>query len=422
MAVETLSDGLLAFEIENVRSFRDAARLDMGSLRTVGLFGANGAGKSNFLEALIDMRQFVADSFDWDDTDRGSYDHSPSVPRCRPFLPSGQTCPSRYETKVVAGGVVYRYGFEVTEAGVVSEWAYWYPNGRAALLFDRNGDTVKLGRMYRKQGRSTQELLRPKVLFLTAAGRVKRSALTPLYEWFYRSVVTARPARDKFLLAAQAEKLAGDQRTREATAGLMRHAGFGISDVWYEPTLLQRMFDGQACEHVACRPNRACLWGVTVEHENPDGSRFSLPLMETSSGARAWFAWAGVLLNALPAGMTVLVDNLDTDLHPHLVGELLGLFADPRVNTGGVQLLFTSHSPLLLRSDLGGLKPSQIRFVDKDTSGASKMVPMSRGGTRSKADPVVDYLSGRYTTEALVDGQAIARTLASYWEVAERAA
>ena len=77
---------LLAFRAANVRSFRDALELSLlattraeprvvrqvswreggqplGVLPAAGIFGANGSGKSNLLEAMDDMRFYVVNSF-----------------------------------------------------------------------------------------------------------------------------------------------------------------------------------------------------------------------------------------------------------------------------------------------------------------------------------------------------------------------
>ena len=69
----------------------------LGVLPVAGIFGANGSGKSNVLEAMDDMRFYVVNSF------RRTGD---GLPRW-PFRldPGFESRPSSYEIDIVLGGV-----------------------------------------------------------------------------------------------------------------------------------------------------------------------------------------------------------------------------------------------------------------------------------------------------------------------------
>ena len=84
------------------------------------------------------------------------------------------------------------------------------------------------------------------------------------------------------------------------------------------------------------------------------------------------FALAGPWLDIRNRGKVVCIDELETSMHPHMVRELLRLFFDPSVNTGGAQVIFTTHNPLLLDTTL--LRRDQVWFTDKDAKASNVML------------------------------------------------
>ena len=221
---------LLRFRAENVRSFREHLELltlastlaeqryvrqvqwrESGSpynvLPAVGVFGANGSGKSNLLKSMDDMRAHVLNSFRLGDPEG-------RIPR-RPFLLSqvSRQQPSRFEIDLVLEGIRHEYGFVIDDDRVIKEWAFHYPKGRAALIFRREGDEVDVGATERQKTRAVQELMRPNALFLSTAAPAKHAVLLPLYQWFGRNLRIAeadsRPVRQ-----ALTTELLGDERLR----------------------------------------------------------------------------------------------------------------------------------------------------------------------------------------------------------------
>ncbi|MCB9390352.1 MAG: ATP-binding protein [Acidimicrobiia bacterium] len=158
---ERPASALLSFTASNVRSYRDevhfsllATRLAGEEIRrsiqtpssktpievlpAAGVFGANASGKSTLLLALADMRATVATSFRSGSKASGMYR--------RPFLldADARSRPTSFEIELVLSGVHWQYGFEVDDAKVVGEYAYHYPKGRQALVFDRTVSKTSL--------------------------------------------------------------------------------------------------------------------------------------------------------------------------------------------------------------------------------------------------------------------------------------
>ncbi|MEN8650761.1 ATP-binding protein [Streptomyces sp. 21So2-11] len=90
---------------------------------------------------------------------------------------------------------------------------------------------------------------------------------------------------------------------------------------------------------------------LRLQHRTPKGEDTALDfLTEESFGTHAWFAFLGPMLTVLDKGATLLVDELDSSLHPALAAEVVRLFQDPRSNPRNAQLIFTTHDATLLGS------------------------------------------------------------------------
>lgn len=86
--------------------------------------------------------------------------------------------------------------------------------------------------------------------------------------------------------------------------------------------------------------------------------------MDESNGTRNLLFLAAPVLNILNKGLTLVIDELDNSLHTLLVRELVRLFHRPEINTGGAQLIFTTHDTSLL--DAPNLfRRDQVWFVEK---------------------------------------------------------
>lgn len=73
----------------------------------------------------------------------------------------------------------------------------------------------------------------------------------------------------------------------------------------------------------------------------------------------------------LKNGRVLVVDALDTSLHPALMRHVLGLFHDPATHPLGAQLIFTTYDTSVLDRSL--LRRDQVWFVEKDRAQQSRL-------------------------------------------------
>lgn len=423
---------LLSFRAQNARSFKDDLEFSLlatglaeeryvrsvpwragGSsidvLAVAGVFGANGSGKSNLLKVMDDMRSHVLHSFRTGDPEGG-------IPR-RPFaLDSAvRSQPSRYEVDLVLDGVRHKYGFVVDDERVQEEWAYWYPKGRAALIFRREGEHVQAGSVERNKTRAVQELLRPNALFLSTAASARHVALLPLYQWFGRNLLLAEAHSRPWRQALTADML-DDDGHRQRVMALLQAADLGVTGASrYQPDPVMQERLGQVVrilQGVEGDPDgdegpTFEELGVRLIHRGAAGEDVELDAEDESLGTRVWFGLIGPVVLALESGSVLLADELDTSLHPALVTELVRLFQDPETNQRRAQLVFNSHDSTLLGDTVGErlLGRDQIWFTEKSNDGSTRLYPLVDLEPRKQESIGKRYLDGRYGATPILSHQ-----------------
>lgn len=425
---------LLSFRAENARSFRGEIELsllatgvaereyvrrvewrDGGSpvsvLPVAAVFGANGSGKSNVLKLMDDMRSHVLHSFRHGDPTGG-------IPR-RPFLLDKRAAgePTRFEVDLVLNGVRHEYGFTIDDQRVREEWAFRYPKGRAALLFQRDGDQVEVGGSERQKSRAVLELLRPNALYLSTAASANHPILLPLYRWFSRNLLLAEAASRELRQALTTEML-GDERRRAQVLTLLQAADLGIVGAQKhapDPVMQERLrrairiLNGLEGEPDGDEGPTFEELGVRLTHRGVDED-VELDADDESLGTRVWFGLIGPVVDALENGSVFLADELDASLHPALVAELIRLFQDPATNPRRAQLIFNSHDASLLGDAIGDrlLGRDQIWFTEKRNDGTTRLYPLVDLEPRKQEAIGKRYLAGRYGAVPILSHQEFA--------------
>ncbi len=410
---------LLSLTIENVRSYRDEVRLSLeatrmaekgvarclsvaGSTKPVsilpgaGIFGANASGKTAILEAMDDMRFVVMSSFHRKDRT--------SISR-RPFLldDDSRRRPSRFQIELLVEGVRWQYGFEIDDERVHAEYAYHYPKGKQAMVFDRGLDRVEFGPPFRSSGRVLEKLVRDNSLFLSIAGAAEHEGLSALESWFRSNLLLANSG-NRGVRAAFTADLLQSSDSKGRVLSLLRYADLGVTDAHREspdPESVDKFQRALQSLHGSDEPLDAddeiiLETVVRLTHSGPGGESKIAPEDE-SQGTQVWLGLIGPVLTALKEGTVLLIDELDASLHPHLVRRLIDLFQDGRTNSHCAQLVFNSHDTSILGdSDRRAIGRDQIWFASKDLDGVASLYPLTNFAPRSDDALERRYQQGRY--------------------------
>jgi len=352
------------------------------------------------LFALADMRAIVASSF-------RSGSRSSGIDR-KPFAldESMRARSSRFEIDLILQGVRWQYGFEVDDERVLGEYAYYYPKGRQALVFDRTPNDATFGPTFRTSGRALQKLMRDNALLLSVAGAADDEQLEPLFAWFLRNLRLAQSA-NRGSRSARTAELVKDPQTKERVMALMRAADLGVCDIeraTVDPEMAERLrrairvLAGEEGDPDSSDEETKVVFAdsVRLKHRGSSGD-IELDPEDESEGTMVWVGLIGPALDALDGGHVLLADELDASLHPHLVAMLVELFQSPEMNPRCAQLIFNSHDVNVLGDTGDGvLGRDQIWFAQKGVDGATSIYPLA--DFRPRRDEALGrrYLQGRF--------------------------
>ncbi len=372
---------------------------DMRALKAAVIYGANASGKSNLIQALNFLRSFVLNS---------ARLLPPKQPTgVVPFISEKGTAqqPTELEVDFVHLDTHYRFKVALTSNQVLEEVLEVYPDGRKQTWYRRIWDAEAGAFRYEptqssvfKRDPKQEEFTRPNALFLSTAVQLNNEQLQPVVDWFrtqLRFSVSDHPQRfgptPNFISTARYLEAGGPLADR--LQQLMKAADFGIAGtrVWKEQVEFEEEDEESPGQIRVFTQERT---RVNFRHAGLGGSEFELPMEDESAGTRKFFTLAGPWLQALDQGVTLFLDEFDTNLHPFLTQALLELVFNPEHNPKGAQVIFTTHNPLLL--DPTFLRRDQIWFVDKDNESGSFVYPLTDYKPRREESLLRGYLSGRY--------------------------
>ena len=367
---------------ETQRASRSASR-PYGSKALVpvlALYGANAAGKSNLIHALLLMRSFVAGEHARPLKDA-------PLPQ-EPFaFTEGHSLPTTLEVIYYFEGIKYAYGFSFDRKKIIEEYLYHWPNGREALIFSRTGNNYQF-----RENISEQQTLAGRTpenrLYLVSSNEWNCPQTAKAYLWFTRKLSDLSGETLSFdqTLAAlkQGENLKGKILHEMLVADL------GIVDI--------RISDSSDIPQ------------ITMVHQlqttEGDVKQYPLLLSQESQGTQRFFSRIGSWIQALEMGGVLIVDEIEASLHPLLTRHLIETIQDKSVNRNQAQLIFTTHDVGLLDQNL--LRRDQIWFAQKDEKTAeTEIYALTDFSPRKSENISRGYLQGRYGAIPFIGGSDI---------------
>jgi uncharacterized protein len=225
-----------------------------------------------------------------------------------------------------------------------------------------------------------------------------------LFRWFQRIVVLSEDSA----INEMAMRLDQNKNFREFVAALLREADTGIDTVEVQQQALHRddspnsvverihntasgIKRPRAVESFVETPGGELRHlRVMFKHKGSDSARFDFA--DESRGTQRWYHLSPTLDIAANNPSLVVIDELDSGLHTHLVKRFLEIFLSTKM--AGAQLIFTTHDTNVL--DLELLRRDEIWFTDKDEHGKTSLTSLYEFINRSDIDLDKHYLAGRF--------------------------
>lgn len=396
---------LIRFKVSNFLSFKEETEFSMVAgkerihphhvikgkknqpnlLRAALLYGANAAGKSNFVKAIDFAKYKVLYSGNLYANVRDYLNKNNFFKMEDPF-----NLASKFEFEFIAQGNLYTYSFEDERNLVLSEKLIKIENGNEILLFERESDYTgetdfkEVNSLKKKAEKEflkfVQRSTRADKLFLTHCAENNVSWAKDIYNWFLNSLEIIFPdTKDSDL----EKKIKENAYFRNFFLDLIEKAGTGISSInLINMTTLKSEWidDIQGFEKKETLLN---LWRGDKQFSKSEESDGTLRLFD--------LAFPFYDLAASEISKVYIIDELERNLHTNLSYMLLKSYLEQE---GKGQLIATTHDTHLLDLDL--LRRDEIWFAEKDEHGATQLYSLYEFNPRYDKKIEKEYLTGRF--------------------------
>ena len=364
-------------------------------LPVMSIYGSNAAGKSNILKALVTATKLIRNSMRIQDGELIPY---------YPFKFDLENIDSgtNVEFLFIHNDRRYFYGFTYNNQEILEEYLYHYPNERQTIIFERNRNEYNFT--------SDKSLLEPlskltlnNRLFLATATQLNIEQIKIPFSYLTNSFISNNIDNGNHnWLSYTFKKISSDIEFKKRVLNILNLVKSDIKDFdisFVEKKLsMQDIPDGLPLQIKEIFLNQnAELSKITTTHScnNDERTTAQFDINEESAGTRKFLELIGPCIDIIEKGKCLIVDELETSLHPFIIKYLITLFLDPRININQAQLLFTTHDTNLL--DLAIFRRDQIWLAEKDSNLCTDFYSLSDlNGVRKDENIAKGYLRGKY--------------------------
>lgn len=390
---------LCQFTVKNFKSIRDEVTFDMQAaaisehedrvirdkdgelyLPVSAVYGPNGGGKSNVLEALHSLvLKVLRPLYATSDNEEAAIRMKKLV--IEPFAFSEETVDTPTEFEVFFRTSLAEYRYELTIKKDVIEYERLdrvkLETGRRSALFERDEVGIVLKGAFARL-KTSDELsdTLPLLSYLGITYR-KNEVVRDVLGWFENGVDFlnyGNPIEELRMAVANSEDV------KKLMLEMIQEMDLDIVDFRVEEKEHERI-------------------EVFTKHI-VDDYETELNLFDESSGTKKLFGLLPFIAKSLLEGTSLVIDELDAKIHPVLLRYIIMMFNNMEVNKKGAQLIFTSHDLSTMNSEV--FRRDEIWFVAKGNRQNSKLYSLvefkNDKGESVRKDAKFDkqYLEGKY--------------------------
>ena len=390
---------LCQFTVKNYKSIRDEVTFDMQAaaisehkdriikdvdgelyLPVSAIYGPNGGGKSNVLEAINTLvAKILRPIYATADTEGHAFLQKKIIVEPFAFLEEYRESPTEFELFFRTDSAEYRYILLVKRDVVIYESLdrVKLETGRRSALFTRDENGVDLKGAFARLKVSDDLSKTLAVLSYLGIAYKENAVVKDVLNWFEFGI-------DFLNYGNPMQELRMAVSTSEDVKHLMLD-------------MIQEMDLDIVDFRVEEKEND--MIEVFTKHR-VDDVETELELADESSGTKKLFGLLPFIAASLITGTTLVIDELDAKIHPVLLRHIIMMFNNMEINTRKAQLIFTSHDLSTMNNDV--FRRDEIWFVAKGKAQNSKLYSLvefkdAKGGS-VRNDEKYDkrYLEGRY--------------------------
>ena len=389
---------LCQFTVKNYKSIRDEVTFDMQAaaisehedriirdkdgeifLPVFAIYGPNGGGKSNVLEALHTLAvKVLRPLYATGDNEERIFLQKKMIIEPFAFSEETKSEPTEFEIFFRTELAEYRYILHVKREVVVYERLdrEKMDTGRRSALFER-GEEIMLKGAFAKLKISDELSETLPLLSYLGITYKKNEVVKDVLEWLEYRI-------DFLNYGNSMEELRMAVSSSEAVKHLMLQ-------------MIQEM-DLDIVDFRVVKDENDRI-DVYTKHM-VEGRETELNLLEESSGTKKLFGLMPFIADSLLSGTTLVIDELDAKIHPVLLRYIIMMFSNMSINKKKAQLIFTSHDLSTMNSEV--FRRDEIWFVAKGNSQNSQLYSLvefkNEKGESVRKDAKFDkqYLEGKY--------------------------
>jgi len=405
---------LIEFSVSNFRSFREkqtfsmvaAARLKKGEnvfnpvvkgeklpdlLKLAAIYGPNASGKSNLIQAF-NVVKYIAER-------KPSNQATPMPVTPFRFDPTLVDQPSRFELHFIYAEQRYEFHLALTQQRIYEERLIAYPEGKQTPLYERihqpGGDMYNF-KKYLEGSDDLHQLWKnatnPQMLFLAQAVANSSEDMTQLrtpLNWLQNGLMTVSSGGMDVWQKSSRELAQKHPIVIEQIASFLQEVDVPVTGIRFdeEESNLGRQL-GLELAQVKKTKSKTFLTHRTelgeAEFEFHDESEGTKNLIGF------WLPWS-VRDSIFSVYRTLIVDELDSSLHPEIVAALMVKHIKAETPS---QLIFTTHDTHLMDTKL--LRRDQFWLTERDRNGATQLRSIHDFAGRESEDLEKRYYEGRY--------------------------
>lgn len=419
---------LVEFKFENFRSFKNETYFTLEPstqngkntniietnlkkipqlYRTMGIFGANASGKSNFILALSLFKFLIKKSF--------KNEINQNLPEEKYLLSNDNLeKPTSFEISFIYKGKLYKYGLKYSQKEILYEslvYANISENGSARenKLFTRDKET---GIKAKGLPQAWIDELANNRVFLSEIINNRKCQIPEILDAYDYIVNKLHTAKNKTSLDFTLNMLQSNDKP--LMLDYIKKVDLDFIDICIKKVPMEDILGklknekdkNEFTEFMLKRilSGESEILDIRVLHKTEDGNIAELDLDKESEGSKKFLSLAGPIVNALKTGSTLFIDELDASLHPLFVKHIVSLFNDSKFNKNNAQLIFTSHAFYLM--DGNTLTRDQIWLINKDNGCTSTVKSLKDFKEPRKNKSFYEaYISGQYGAIPTFDTQ-----------------
>jgi hypothetical protein len=364
--------------------FKDKSGTILSKTETV--IGSNASGKTNLLKALPFMKWLVLESFNLD----------PSSPiAVQPFkFGKNKENPTELSAEFEIDGTIYLYKFSLIPERILTEQLFFKNKTKEKNTYktafsrewDKSSEKYKFNGKNFKFPKDFDKALRKNTSVIGSAIRfnhIPSQKIANFWSHIETNVIETgwigdyMSANSNINFIDALNFFSENETLKKEAEKLLANFDLGLDSFDIKK-------EKKDDEHIYIEAKVAHIF---------NGVKHYLDMKYESSGTRQLFALLKSILLVLNRGGVVVLDEIDVNLHSEIVTALLDLFVQPETNPNNAQLIFSTHSHLVLNK----LNKYQIILVEKNKEGISESWRLDEmSGVRSDDNYYLKYITGAY--------------------------